>query len=211
MSIRNEFEKIDPTEKQKKDIFRRIEESSKIKTDFRHQVIRYTSVAAAAVVVVGAVTVGVHFVTKGNGIDYTVSTVSGSSSGAVSAVDASASKADDSKGDVQDGENTSNVKDSLTDNSGSESSAGSSADYDYTVINDDVMWGIGKTVYEIEEKYGVVTAENDNVYTFENGYGKYTFSDSCKAICEISARNFLVGDISTVTLENFASKCGLKL
>lgn len=100
------------------------------------------------VVVVGAVTVGVHFVTKGNGIDYTVS---GSSSGAVSAVDASASKADDSKGDVQNGENTSNVKDSLTDNSGSENSAGSSADDDYTVINDDVMWGIGKTVYEIEE------------------------------------------------------------
>lgn len=30
MSIRNEFEKIDPTEKQKKDIFRRIEESSKV-------------------------------------------------------------------------------------------------------------------------------------------------------------------------------------
>ena len=53
MSIRNEFEKIDPTEKQKKDIFRRIEESSKLKTDFRHQVIRYTSVAAAMVVVGG--------------------------------------------------------------------------------------------------------------------------------------------------------------
>lgn len=79
MSIRNEFEKIDPTEKQKKDIFRRIEESSKVKTDFRHQVIRYTSIAAAAVLVVGTAAVGVHFVTKGNGIDYTVS---GSSSGA---------------------------------------------------------------------------------------------------------------------------------
>ena len=34
MSIRNEFEKIDPTEKQKKDIFRRIEESSKVKTGY---------------------------------------------------------------------------------------------------------------------------------------------------------------------------------
>ena len=111
---------------------------------------------------------------------------------------------------MQDGENISNVKDSLADGSRSENSAGSSADDDYTVINDDVMWGIGKTVYEIEEKYGAVTAENDNVYTFENGYGKYTFSDSCKAICEISARNFLVGDISTVTLENFASKCGFE-
>ena len=207
MSIRNEFEKIDPTEKQKKDIFRRIEESSKVKTDFRHQVIRYTSIAAAAVLVVGTAAVGVHFVTKGNGIDYTVS---GSSSGADSAVDASASKADYSKDNVQDGENISKVKDSLTDSSGSENSAGSSADYDYAVINDDVMWGIGKTVYEIEEKYGTVTAENDNVYTFENGYGKYTFGDSCEAICEISVRNFLVGDISTVTLENFASKCGFE-
>ena len=99
MSIRNEFEKIDPTEKQKKDIFRRIEESSKVKTDFRHQVIRYTSVAAAAVVVVGTAAVGVHFVTKGNGIDYTVS---GSSSGADSAVDASASRVNDNKSDVSD-------------------------------------------------------------------------------------------------------------
>ena len=41
MSIRNEFEKIDPTEKQKKDIFRRIEESSKVKT-----CLLYTSDAA---------------------------------------------------------------------------------------------------------------------------------------------------------------------
>lgn len=91
--------------------------------------------------VVGTAAVGVHFVTKGNGIDYTVS---GSSSGAVSTVDASASRADNSKDNVQDGENISNVKDSLTDNSGSENSAGSSADDDYTIINDDVMWGIGK-------------------------------------------------------------------
>ena len=60
MSIRNEFEKIDPTEKQKKDIFRRIEESSKVKTDFSHQVIRYTSVSAAAVVIVGTTAVFVN-------------------------------------------------------------------------------------------------------------------------------------------------------
>ena len=124
-----------------------------VKTNFRHQVIRYTSIAAAAVLVVGTAAVGVHFVTKGNGIDYTVS---GSSSGAA---DASASRADNSKDNVQDGENTSNAKDSLTDSSGSEHSAGSSADYDYADINDDVIWGIGKTVYEIEEKYGVVTAK----------------------------------------------------
>ncbi|MFR4022929.1 MAG: hypothetical protein ACLTZI_07875 [[Eubacterium] siraeum] len=49
--------------------------------------------------VVGTAAVGVHFVTKGNGIDYTVS---GSSSGADSAVDASASKVNDNKSDVSD-------------------------------------------------------------------------------------------------------------
>lgn len=139
MSIRNEFEKIDPTEKQKKDIFRRIEESSKAKTDFRHQVMRYTSVAAAAVVVVGTAAVGIHFATKGNGIDYTMS---GSLSSAVSTADSATSRADDSndgvpdvrsnaddsKGDVSNAENPSNSNDSLSDNSSPESYADSSVD-----------------------------------------------------------------------------------
>lgn len=125
MSIRNEFEKIDPTEKQKKDIFRRIEESSKTKLGFRHWVMRYTSVAAATVVVVGTTAVGIHFATRGNGIDYTVS---GSSSGAVSADDASASKVNDSKGDISDAENQSNSNDNLSDHSSPESYVDSSVD-----------------------------------------------------------------------------------
>lgn len=125
MSIRNEFEKIDPTEKQKKDIFRRIEESSKIKTDFRHQVIRYTSVAAAAVVVVGTAAVGIHFATRGNGIDYTMS---GSSSGAVSTAELTTSGADDSNGGVSNAENQSNSNDNLFDHSSPESYVDSSVD-----------------------------------------------------------------------------------
>ena len=125
MSIRNEFEKIDPTEKQKKDIFKRIEESSKIKTDFRHQVIRYTSVAAAAVVVVGTAAVGIHFATRGNGIDYTMS---GSSSGAVSTAELTTSGADDSNGGVSNAENQSNSNDNLFDHSSPESYVDSSVD-----------------------------------------------------------------------------------
>lgn len=139
MSIRDEFEKIDPTEKQKKDIFRRIEESSRIKTDFRHQVMRYTSVAAATVVVVGTATVGIYFATRGNGIDYTMS---GSSSSSVSTADLVTSRADDSNGGVTDvrsnaddskaddsnAENPSNGNDSLSDNSSPESNADSSVD-----------------------------------------------------------------------------------
>lgn len=125
MSIRNEFEKIDPTEKQKKDIFRRIEESSKTKLGFRHWVMRYTSVAAATVVVVGTAAVGIHFATRGNGIDYTVS---GSSSGAVSTAELVTSGADDSNGGVSNAENQSNSNDNLSDRSSPESYVDSSVD-----------------------------------------------------------------------------------
>lgn len=125
MSIRNEFEKIDPTEKQKKDIFRRIEESSKTKLGFRHRVMRYTSVAAATVVVVGTAAVGIHFATRGNGIDYTVS---GSSSGAVSTAELVTSGADDSNGGVSNAENQSNSNDNLSDHSSPESYVDSSVD-----------------------------------------------------------------------------------
>lgn len=171
MSIRNEFEKIDPTEKQKKDIFKRIEESSKLKTDFRHQVIRYTSVAAAAVVVVGAVTVGVHFVTKGNGIDYTVSTVSGSSSGAVSAADASVSKADDSKDNVQDGENKSDNNTSHTDYSSANDSNTIYPDINTLkaqVRNDKEFWA------EIGKQFGPYHYEGSTVkFDFINGFDDF--------------------------------------
>ena len=125
MSIRNEFEKIDPTEKQKKDIFRRIEESSKTKLGFRHRVMRYTSVAAATVVVVGTAAVGIHFATRGNGIDYTMS---GSSSGAVSTAELVTSGADDSNGGVSNAENQSNSNDNLSDHSSPESYVDSSVD-----------------------------------------------------------------------------------
>lgn len=95
--------------------------------------------------------------------------------------------------------------------SDAENSTKSSVDADSVRINDDVMWGIGKTVDEITAKYGSATAVKNNVYTFKNGYGKYVFSDKCKTIGEISAGDFLVGDLSAITLENFASKCGFEV
>lgn len=94
-------------------------------------------------------------------------------------------------------------------------------------INSDVVWGIGKTIDEITEKYGDVTGGYPNVYTFENGYGIYVWEDTqteldknveiirgkggCKSIGKISARDFLIGDLSTVTLDNIASKCGFEV
>lgn len=77
-------------------------------------------------------------------------------------------------------------------------------------INGDVMWGLGKTVDEVSEKYG---SANGNVqfFTFENGYGKYVFGNACRQIGEISAKDFLVGDLSAVTLDNISEKCGFNI
>ena len=95
--------------------------------------------------------------------------------------------------------------------SSEENSVESPVNTDSVSINVDVIWGIGKTVDEITEKYGSATAGRNNVYTFENGYSKYVFGDGCKTISEISAKDFLIGDLSNVTLDNFASKCGFEV
>ncbi|MCM1165287.1 MAG: hypothetical protein NC299_05210 [Lachnospiraceae bacterium] len=94
-------------------------------------------------------------------------------------------------------------------------------------VNADVVWGIGKTFDEITERYGAVTSGNFNVYRFENGYGSYVFdyehfadmgvdvapvkTDSgCIMIDDISAADLLIGDISTLDLDNFVSRCGFE-
>ena len=95
--------------------------------------------------------------------------------------------------------------------SSEENSVDSPVNTDSVSINDDVMWVIGKTVDEVTEKYGSATVVRNNVYTFENGYGKYVFGDGCKTISEIPAKDLLIGDLSNVTLDNFASKCGFEV
>lgn len=42
-------------------------------------------------------------------------------------------------------------------------------------INGEVLWGIGKTFDEVTERYGGVISGGQNVYSFENGYGRYTW------------------------------------
>lgn len=78
-------------------------------------------------------------------------------------------------------------------------------------INGDVMWGLGKTVEEVSEKYGDITGGAIDVYMFENGYGKYAFHDGCDKLSDVSAKDLLVGDLSTVTLDNIAEKCGFNV
>ena len=89
------------------------------------------------------------------------------------------------------------------------------AEIEYT-LNSDVMWAIGKTVDEVAERYGGVTGGggDDEVYQFKNGYGKlYSWlgeGGGCKVIVNVSASDLLTGDLSTVDLDNMASKYGLE-
>lgn len=98
-------------------------------------------------------------------------------------------------------------------------------------INDEVIWGIGKTFEEVSERYGAITSDNDETCAFQNGYGKYAWDYAafhypgapwngghdtvrngvCRSISGVSASDLLIGDLSTVTLENIASKCGFEV
>ena len=101
-----------------------------------------------------------HFVTKGNGIDYTVS---GSSSGADSAVDASASRVNDNKSDVSDVESKADENPSHADNS---SANGNNTVYPdintlkAQVRNDKEFWAeIGKQYGPYHYEYSTVRFE----------------------------------------------------
>lgn len=64
-----------------------------------------------------------------------------------------------------------------SDNVSSETSETSESGEPSTVIgiSDEVVWGMGKSFDEITERYGNVASGNHNVYTFENGYGRYVW------------------------------------
>lgn len=118
----------------------------------------------------------------------------------------------ESKTPISSAENPSESNANLSMPSSEGNSVESPVNTDSVSINSDVMWAMGKTFDDVTEEYGSVTVEDlNNVYMFENGYGIYVFGDSCKKIGEISAKDFLVGDLSTVTLDNIAEKCGFNV
>ena len=75
-------------------------------------------------------------------------------------------------------------------------------------VNSEVMWAIGKTVGELTERYGEVTGGGGNAYQFKNGYGIYRFNEGSCVSLEVNASDLLTGDLSTVNLDNIASKYG---
>lgn len=104
----------------------------------------------------------------------------------------------------------------ISDSSSVQSGENSVAEIKYT-LNSDVMWALGKTVDEVAERYGEITGDSDmgsyRLYQFKNGYGRYSWYEEdggCKVVGSVSARDLLTGDLSTVTLDNMASKYGLE-
>ena len=99
-------------------------------------------------------------------------------------------------------------------------------------INRGVVWGMGKTFDEIAEKYGNITSGNFNKYSFEHGFGIYVWDwgdgidnsetdrdrnislvkerGGCVMIDGIHAKDFIIGDFSTLNYEDFASRCGIE-
>lgn len=132
---------------------------------------------------------------------------------------------------VSDEESPSESEADLSIPSSEENSVESPVNTDSVSINGDVMWGMGKTFDELTERYGDITAGNFETYSFKNGYGKYSWSGGadptqtdrdkniemirgrggCSIICDIPAKDFLIGDLSTVTLDNIAEKCGFEV
>lgn len=98
-------------------------------------------------------------------------------------------------------------------------------------LNQEVLWGMGKTFDEINERYGEVTSGNFNTYFFEGGYGRYvwdygggidnSFADVNENIeyiktrggvvmmDNIKANELLIGEFTTLDHSEFEKACGI--
>lgn len=112
-------------------------------------------------------------------------------------------------------EQQSNSPSDDSDKSSSESeniSSNESSEADEISINDDVVWGLGKTVEELTQKYGKKTSSDDVDYicVFENGYGRYGIDGGvCTQIVGIETEDILKGEFSVMNYEELKSRAGI--
>lgn len=173
---------------------------------------------------VAALAVGIYAVVKiriGDNItpppydsDNIVLSTAGSASNGTEIASMSGSSSEDSS----DTSETSDIESNVSDSSVS--------------INSDVIWGIGKTFDEITARYGDVTSGNQNTYWFESGYGRYVWSSvgidpqqsdreinieitrgngGVTTIDAIKPSDFLNGEFTTLSFEDFAAQCGFQI
>lgn len=101
----------------------------------------------------------------------------------------------------------------------------------HITLNQEALWGMGRTFDEVTERYGEVTSGNFNTYFFEGGYGRYvwdygsgidnSFADVNENIeyiktrggvvmmDNIKANELLIGEFTTLDYEQFADICGI--
>lgn len=101
----------------------------------------------------------------------------------------------------------------------------------HITLNQEALWGMGRTFDEVTERYGEVTSGNFNTYFFEGGYGRYvwdygggidnSFSDVNENIeyiktrggvvmmDNIKANELLIGEFTTLDYDQFADICGI--
>lgn len=98
-------------------------------------------------------------------------------------------------------------------NSNPDETSSDSSQADKISINDDVVWGLGKTVEELTQKYGRKTSSGDDVdyiCVFENGYGRYGMDDGvCTQIVGIETEDILKGEYSVMNYEELKSRAGI--
>lgn len=101
----------------------------------------------------------------------------------------------------------------------------------HITLNQEALWGMGRTFDEVTERYGEVTSGNFNTYFFEGGYGRYvwdygggidsSFADVNENIeyiktrggvvmmDNIKANELLIGEFTTLDYDQFADICGI--
>ncbi len=116
------------------------------------------------------------------------------------------SKADETSNENSKPDETSN------ESSNADETSSDSSQADKISINDDVVWGLGKTVEELTQKYGEKTSSDDVDYVcaFENGYGRYGIDDGvCTKIVGIETEDILKGEYSVMNYEELKTRSGI--
>lgn len=86
-------------------------------------------------------------------------------------------------------------------------------DSEELVINDDVMWALGKTADELEQRYGNLKGGSDVLGTclFENGYGIYALNEgkTCFVIDGAKVKDVIKGEFTVLNYKELETRTGI--
>ncbi len=86
-------------------------------------------------------------------------------------------------------------------------------DSDMLVINDEVMWALGKTVDELKGRYGNLKGGSDvlGICVFENGYGMYALNEgkTCFVIDGAKVKDVIKGEFTVLNYKELETRAGI--